>query len=440
MGLARFVCLAHLAVSAGLCIVGRAVTLKAPPEYTAAARKRGFENLAWIGGGAYGTVYKAEQVSLRRPVAIKFFDKGLTKDAANRKRFEREAPLLARVQHPAIPYVITTGTAALSDGAEIPFSVMEYIAGSSLDRLLAGGKIELSLVYRVMQNVLSALEAAHQLKVVHRDVKPDNIVVSEHGAYLIDFSIGICLVHEPGLTRATRMGERVGTAEYAAPEQFLDSSTVDHRADIYSAGVVLAEMLGARPRLRLDALDSEIPQVSSRLREVVRRAAAERPGDRFPRAIDFLAAIDAVLGPRVPDGLEEAKRVLCPNLKCGSARFSNGSARYYWGPNVMGPTAERFCESCGTEYLRGCPKCHRALPANIEALVVKRAKADRDALQAHCSGCGTLIFRTPTCVRCGSYLKSEDLGSDTTTLGCADCRLRSPPPRPASPSDDDIPF
>jgi serine/threonine protein kinase len=413
-------------------------------EYVQALLKRGFVLKERIGGGAYGTVYKAEQTSLRRAVAVKFFDNPFTRDDANRKRFEREGPLLARVQHPSIPYVILTGTVLRQlDGIAVPYTVMQYISGPPLDRRLVRGAIELPLVYRIMRDVLSALECAHQQGVIHRDVKPDNIILSDFGNYLLDFSIGICVTHEPGLTRATNTGAQVGTTNYAAPEQLVDASAVDSRADIYSAGVVLAEMLGARPRLKLENIDTEIAHAPSALRKIVRTAAAELPTGRYQRASDFLLALEGVIGPSIAEVLD-AQIVLCPNSRCSGGKWSNGSGNYYWGPKVGTPTTLRFCEHCGTEYLRGCPKCQRPLPANIANLVVKGAKSERDALEAHCAQCGGLIFQTPTCAKCRSYLTDKDIGTDTSESGCAKCRRRAPVTTYGRAtkyaSDDDIPF
>lgn len=420
------------------------MTQPACTDYVQALSKRGFALKERIGGGAYGTVYKAEQTSLRRTVAVKFFDNPFTRDDANRKRFEREGPLLARVQHPSIPYVILTGTVIRQlDGSPVPYTVMQYISGPPLDRRLARGAIELPLVYRIMRDVLSALECAHQQGVIHRDVKPDNIILSDFGNYLLDFSIGICVAREPGLTRATNVGAQVGTTNYAAPEQLVDASAVDSRADIYSAGVVLAEMLGARPRLKLDTIDDELAHASSALRKIVRTAAAEAPTDRYQRASDFLVALDGVIGPTIAEVLE-AQIVLCPNPGCPGGKWSNGSGNYFWGPKIGAPTTSRFCEHCGTEYLRGCPKCQRALPANIANLVAKEAKSERDALEAHCAQCGGLIFQTPTCAKCRSYLTEKDMGTDTSISGCAKCRRRVPVAgysrMTKSGSDDDIPF
>lgn len=285
--------------------------LTASAEYADTLLKRGFRLGECVGSGAYGTVYRAEQQSLRRSVAIKFFDNKFMVGDANRTRFEREAPLLARVQHPSIPYVITNGAVSLRDGLSIPYVVMQFVSGPSLlDRLSSKEAMGMPLVLKVMRDLLSALDCAHQNEVVHRDVKPDNILMSEHTTFLIDFSIGFAMRHNPGLVRATALGERVGTADYAAPEQLRDSSTVDARADIYSAGVVLAEMLGARVRLRVDTLDVELSRIPGRVRDVIKKSVAEKPENRFATANEFWGALDACrdLGVSVKDG--DTSRVL----------------------------------------------------------------------------------------------------------------------------------
>lgn len=395
-----------------------------PPEYVETLQKRGFTLGSAIGRGAFGRVYKAEQVSLRRAVAVKFYDNEYTKGEANRKRVEREALLLARVQHPAIPYVLTTGVVARKGHGQVPYCVMQYIEGTSLDVLLAKGKPAIDVVRRVMHAVLSALENAHLANVLHRDVKPDNVIVAPTGVYLIDFSIGVMLAGEKGLTRATRIGERVGTADYAAPEQIRDSSDVDHRCDIYSAGVLLAEMLGAKPRLNLMTLDVELHGVSHELRDIIRLASADERQQRFVAARDFRERLDDVLDPGTVSIYDE-KLSLCPNTKCPGAQWSSGSGHYLWGPKIVGPTSERFCDACGHEYVRGCVRCRRELPQNLSDLVVKRSKMGDDKLAAHCSACGTLLFRVPTCKSCGSYLTAMDLDKDTMA-GCRKC-LRAKP-------------
>lgn len=423
-----------------------------PNAYVTTLKKHGFDLGERLGSGAYGTVYRAEQGKLGRPVAVKFFDKLTARFAANRIRFDREAPLLARVQHRAVPYVITTGTVKGAD-TDVPYTVMQFVEGPTLEKKIEAGKLPIPLVRLVMHDILSALERAHRLKVIHRDVKPDNIIVSEQGIYLIDFSLGFCVDIDAGLDRATVAGERIGTWLYAAPEQLKDAASVTYRADLYSAGAVLAEMLGIRPRVRHDRLDVELPDHSQAIRDMIRKATAEDPSQRFESAAAFQAAAEAAFGPTGAEWLEK-RLVLCPNPRCTAATWSNGEKRsYYWGPKVIGPTRDRHCESCGAEYLRGCPNCQQPVPGNIASLVGKSIKTADDALEAFCSGCGTSIFRTPTCKKCNSYLTKTDLGKDTNE-GCQKCK-RPPKPLgytgygggagtvtdPAPPAtDDDIPF
>jgi len=261
-------------------------------------QKRGFRIEKWVGGGAYGNVYKAIQARLRRPVAVKLFDNPHSRGEKNRKRFEREAPLLALVEHPSIPYVITTGAVPHREKPDVPYTVMQFIDGVSLEeRMRSRAPLDHSEIRRVMGHVLGALSVAHKLDVVHRDVKPDNVMLSEYGVYLIDFSIGITLLSRKGLTRATASGERVGTYDYAAPEQKTNSASVTHKVDIYSAGVVLAELLGAKVPIRLSTLDVELSKVAKPIIEIIRRAAAENPDDRYSTAQDFLVDLDQELRP-----------------------------------------------------------------------------------------------------------------------------------------------
>ncbi len=407
----------------------------APNDYETALRRRGFILGEWIGGGAYGNVFRATQSRLDRTVAIKFFDNRFTRGADNLQRFRREARLLARVQHKSIPYVLTTGEVERRDGP-VPFTVMEYIDGRSLERHLERTpRMEGTQVLDVMEDVLSALSAAHAKDVVHRDVKPANILLSKRGTYLIDFSIGVCLETHPGLTRATATGQGLGTMDYAPPEQRGDAANIDHRADVYSAGVVLAEMLGGRAPVRLDRLASELASVSPDLRAIVARACADDPTQRFESADAFLNAIRETLGPTAAS-VFDAQVVICPNLKCGGVTRSAGGG-YIFGPKITGPTSESYCVHCGTEYLRSCPSCRLPLPDNIASLVAKTTKTEADATEAHCARCGTPIFITPTCKKCGSYLTDSDIGKDTS-LGCSKSSCRTESTKRFDP--DDIPF
>ncbi|MEX1364393.1 MAG: serine/threonine-protein kinase [Nannocystaceae bacterium] len=413
---------------------------KLPDEYMETLRRRGFVLGDWLGSGAYGQVYRALQTSLNRNVAVKFFEEGFAKAKAENKRAHREPLLLARVEHPAIPYVLTRGKVR-KGSTDIPYTVMQYVAGPTLEQRMSTSTMAEAEIHRVMRDILSALNFVHDNGVVHRDVKPGNIIVSDQGTFLLDFSIGVSLEHAPGLTRATKMEERVGTYEYAAPEQIADSSSIDHRADIYSAAVVLAEMLGARPRLQVDRIEIELQRASQKIRDVIRCGAAEKPDDRYQSAEQLLAAFNAVMGPGY-GGIFDDRIALCPNLKCGQRVRSSGErGPYYFGPSVVGPTFDRFC-SCGTEYIRACPGCSVPLPPNIAERVSKSAKSEPDALEDHCRQCGTLIFRTPIC-SCKSYFSLDDI--DQGEKKCQRCRRQASASRGygdyiPQPSDDDGPF
>lgn len=407
---------------------------RAPAEYVDALRKRKFEIDDFIGNGAYGYVWRAIQLSLNRPVAIKFFDGIGMRDESNRKRFERERLLLARLDHPAIPYILTDG-ALFRGKEEIPYIVMQFISGTKLSDIIdRQRKLEVGDAIRITQNILSALACAHRGNVVHRDVAPDNIIVSEQVTYLFDFSIGICTEHVPGLTRTTDPGERVGRSAYASPEQMVDSSSVDHRTDIYSAGVVLYELLTGHPRIKTNLIDQDLSHVPVELRTAIRTACAPKRDERFPNAEAFIDALQR-LSVALTTLSGEPTLSLCPNWKCPGAHWSERG--YFRGPRINDECADPYCNACGTRYIKNCRACRSPLPLNLKQLVVTSHKSDRDATEAHCSRCGELIFQTPACATCRSFLTLPDMGTDTKTNGCSKCRA----PQPSPYGDDDgIPF
>jgi serine/threonine protein kinase len=233
--------------------------MKQPPqEYIDRLAKRGFALREWLGSGSYGTVYKGEQTSLGRPVAIKFFDNKFSQSPENQKRFDREANLLARIDHPGVPYVIVRDKLALSS-AEVPYIIMKFVEGAGLQAILnSDGRLPLTRAFEITSGILSVLQETHRANIVHRDIKPDNIIVGKHNINLIDFSIGFCIDYAPGLTRATREGDRVGSFEYAAPEQKVDSRNVTPAADYYSTGAVLYAMLGGRPPVHLKKIEADL--------------------------------------------------------------------------------------------------------------------------------------------------------------------------------------
>lgn len=416
---------------------------KCPDAWSSWLKRLGFTIEEQLGRGSFGKVYKARQRALPRPVAVKFFTT-FRSDEETRKRFEREAPLLAKVEHPSVPYVITRGTVPKE---ETPFIVMQYIPGKTLAQVIREkNTMTASEAVAIMGPVLQAIAACHEQSIIHRDVKPDNIVIGPHGPVLIDFSIGISLEYEPGLTRLTTRGQRIGDADYASPEQVKDSSTVDGRTDIYSAGLVLLEMLTGRTRVSHNNIERILQQAGhDDLVIPVWRACHPNLDLRFKSAAEFLAAIN-------PGGtpIPESKVALCPRPGCSSGNFS--ASGYFRGPHVFTDYVYRHCQSCGGQLIRGCPACGLALNDDAGDYVVTKTRASEDRRTLHCRACGTLIYETPICKKrnCGSLLTQEDLDKDTAKEGCQKCRAaaeraanlsrRSAPPASVPYTDDDIPF
>lgn len=407
-----------------------------PDSCREAVAARGFEITGpRIGAGSYGVVYEAIQKSLDRRVAIKFAEPSLSTD--NKLRFVREAKLLARVSHPGIPYVITNGI--VNTTPEIPYTIMQFVEGRPLAALMP--TLDEVATFEIMLQVLSALAEAHRSKVVHRDVKPDNILVSPTQAYVIDFSIGVSLEPTGSTPRPTVGGTELGHMEYTPPEQKRDPANVGPQADVFSAAVVMCECLTGSTFVAAKNLDGHLRGMNPSLVDALRRALDPEPANRFENAGAFRDALVPLAGQRAYS-LRGATLAICTNPRCSGGVSS--SSGYHRGPRIE-RSVDRYCEHCGHAFLRGCPKCARPLPDNIKDLVVTASRGARDALEAHCSGCGELIHRVPTCRNCGSLLRPGDIGiADFGTEGCQKCRNKKPAyaaPASAVPgADDDIPF
>ncbi|HET9953550.1 MAG TPA: protein kinase [Polyangiaceae bacterium] len=210
-----------------------------------------------IGDGGMGSVYEARHELLGIPVALKFLHEGLAKRPGLSARFLQEARVSATIQSPHVARVTDVDTTP--DGA--PYLVMELLSGESLQALLTRvGRIGRDQAVDYGLQILVGLEAAHELSVVHRDLKPDNVFVTPSPGgpvlKLIDFGIAKLRVAAEYRKELTRAGVVMGTPEYMAPEQFYAAHEVDARADLYSLGVMLFEMLtGARPA------DGDTPEV-----------------------------------------------------------------------------------------------------------------------------------------------------------------------------------
>jgi uncharacterized protein YndB with AHSA1/START domain/predicted Ser/Thr protein kinase len=201
-----------------------------------ATRLPNLEVLEIIGHGGMGIVYKGRQPFLDRLVAIKLVRPDLRTNDDSAQRFLREARSLARLQHPNIVTVFDFGKVG-----DLCYLVMEYVEGSNLRQLIEQDSIAARDVLDFVPQIGEALRHAHESGIVHRDVKPENILVDgKDRVRLVDF--GIALLLDP-TGRANDKAERAGTLGYMAPEQFSMSERVDHRADIYATGAVCFEML-----------------------------------------------------------------------------------------------------------------------------------------------------------------------------------------------------
>lgn len=389
-----------------------------PEEYRKHLKRQGFHLEEVIGQGISGSVYGATQPSLGRRVAVKFFDSAFVRaDAAARKRFDREARLLAKFQHQGVPYVLTEGVVHAAHG-DTPYFVMEYVDGDSLrDILHSGTRPDIAKSLSYTRQVLDALGYAHARGIVHRDVKPANVMVDKRGrCFLIDFSIGVSTRPEPGLTRATLTKEMLGTTAYMAPEQFADSSKVDGRSDIFAMGAVLFEMLtGQVDRTNLSKALAQFPHS---IVTCIETACAADADHRFQSADDFIRALGGTQQILAP--ILEPAFAMCGNPKCDGADWSENG--YYRGPKVIEASSNSFCTDCGGALKYRCNQCGAPI-----------------ADARHCGNCGNETYTVPTCKKCGSFLKKRDMGLDTID-GCTKCLAKEPAAKKVDDFDDDIPF
>lgn len=397
-------------------------------KYVSHLKRQGFELLEDIGSGLSGKTKKAKQPSLERFVAIKFFDSSFVRNNAElRKKFKREAFILAEAQHPAIPYVITHGEVPLNNSS-IPYIVMEHIDGINLEEyVLKKGALEQGKVINIATQILDALLLVHSKGIIHRDIKPSNIMLSTNGhAYLIDFSIGFAPSGNPNFTRSTRTGDHLGSAEYISPEQNVDMKNVDQRADIYSLGLTLCKLLTGVPTL--SALDKPGLSISYALRKLIMKSSEYKVEDRYQTVDEVIRELRGLSNIGLFT-INTPSKALCNHLKCPDAQWSpNG---FYKGANFKEQCTDIHCTSCGGKLIYQC-RCGYPI-------------ADTQ----YCGGCGNELFKIPECLMCGSHLSKVDIDKDTSK-GCTKCQSKQKKQvqvwgqstQVESPLDfaDDIPF
>jgi serine/threonine protein kinase len=300
-----------------------------------------FEFLAFIGQGGMGAVYKARQKQLARTVALKILPPGIGDKPGFAERFTREAQAMARLNHPGIVTIHDFGQVQIPVPAPVPaaaqtpltpigstpkaaaptaplyYLVMEFVDGVTLRQLLRVGRVSPREALAIVPQICDALQYAHDQGIVHRDIKPENILLDRQGRVKVaDFGLAKLVgpdaaqestvraeaagvpggSPDAGAVHLTDPGHVMGTPRYMAPEQLAHPQAVDHRADIYSLGVTLYEMLTGEVPVGKFAPPSQTVQVDVRLDEVVLRALEKEPELRYQQAREVKTDLTAIAG------------------------------------------------------------------------------------------------------------------------------------------------
>lgn len=298
-----------------------------------------------LGKGGMGVVFKAKDLALERTVAIKFLPDHFASDPDAVKRFVREARSAARLNHPNIVTVYQVGKLE-----ESYFIAMEFVEGQSLDELIKRRNLDVYASAELMLQVVEALAEAHGQGIVHRDIKPQNIMITRSGrAKVMDFGLARSSFEN---TRLTATGQTMGTPQFMSPEQWQDSH-VDGRADIFSLGVTFYVMVTGTPAfdgttpaaVMKKVLMEEPPPPSSvneavtpQLADIIEKMMAKRPEDRFQNAQDLVAALREFLSTRQPRSNSSAAEFSPPGADLTLEKLSRNDSQFR-GAAALTPSA-----------------------------------------------------------------------------------------------------
>ncbi len=275
------------------------------------------EILELLARGGMGAVYKGRQKSLDRLVAVKILPPDIGRDSAFAERFTREARALGRLNHPNIVAVHDFGKA---NG--FFYFVMEFVDGANLRQLLNEKVFTPREALAIVPQVCDALQFAHDEGIVHRDIKPENILIDKKGRVKVaDFGLAKLLGPEHLDVNLTGTHQVMGTVKYMAPEQMEGSKDIDHRADIYSLGVVFYELLTGTLPLGRFAAPSKMVQIDVRLDEIVLRALEKEPRQRYQQAGEVKTEVETVV--RTPHQAGSGP-------KAGAAQPARGTRAEFW--------------------------------------------------------------------------------------------------------------
>ena len=272
-----------------------------------------------LGRGGMAAVYLARDLKHERQVAVKVLRPELAA-ALGAERFHREITIAANLNHPHILPLLDSGTAEeqLSDSPTVRpsaflYYVMPYVEGESLrDKLAKEGELPITEAVRILRDVVDALSHAHKHNVVHRDIKPDNIMLADRHALVTDFGVAKAVSDATGRQQLTTEGVALGTPTYMAPEQAAADPHIDHRVDIYAVGAVTYELLtgrppflGTTPQMILSAHLTDSPDPVTKYREavppplehLVLKCLEKKPADRWQTAEELLPRLEAMATP-----------------------------------------------------------------------------------------------------------------------------------------------
>jgi serine/threonine protein kinase len=266
-----------------------------------------------LGRGGMGAVYLAEQPGLGREVAIKELIQSAIADPIALKRFMQEAQVMARASHPNLVQVHD-----LEQIGDANYIVLEFVRGKSLRDRINQGTLPLPQTFAIMHGTLQALDYAHKRAIVHRDMKPENVLMSDEGDVKVaDFGIARLMDDSGAGSTATKTGTTVGTPQYMSPEQ-VASSKVDGRSDLYSAGIMFYELVVGQPPFTASDADGPFtlmakhvqappkppsvhrPGLDMGLEEVILKSLAKRPEDRYQTGQEFDDAVTRVADRMAP--------------------------------------------------------------------------------------------------------------------------------------------
>ena len=250
------------------------------------------EIIELLGAGGMGAVYKARQTGLDRIVALKILPEEFGHDVKFALRFTREARTLAKLNHPNIVSVYEFGNVE-----DTYYFLMEFVDGSTLRDVVRAGHLAAEHALAIVPHLCDALQFAHDQGVIHRDIKPENILIATDGSVKIaDFGLSriVGCENENQPTALTHTHQIMGTPNYMAPEQLENTRSVDHRADIYSLGVVFYEMLTGELPIGRFAAPSKKVQIDVRLDEVVLRTLEKEPQQRYQRASEVKSDVQTI--------------------------------------------------------------------------------------------------------------------------------------------------